>query len=108
MDKLSAQAALVRLDLATVINKMNMYASMRLKTMSTKQLEGKLPEDFTADVILKVLDGTLNWLNASTNDMEAFLMMGIKGECSNFIKKVSRRNINLFYLKDNDEDYENT
>jgi hypothetical protein len=103
--KQSAQMELVHLELQDVIEQMNNYATRRLRNIDIKQLEGKTPEDFTSDVILKVLEGTLNWLDAPTNNMKAFLMMSIKGEISNYLKKISRRDVGIFTLEDDKYNY---
>ena len=104
--KRSAQLELLDLDLQTVIQKMNSYATMRLKNVDVKKLEGKQPEDFTSDVILKVLEGTRDWENAKTNDMVAFLIMCLNSEISHFFEKSDRRNIELVSPFENDEDAE--
>ena len=99
----SAQAELVHMDLQTVIEKMNKYASSRLRNTDIKQLEGRTPEDFTSDTILKVLEGIRNWEDANTDNMEAFLIMSLNSEISNFLKKIGRRDIGIFTVGDTDE-----
>lgn len=101
--KRSAQVELVNMELQNMIEKMNKYGAFRLKDIDNKQLEGRTPDDFTSDVLLKVLDGTLNWMDAPTSNMEAFLMMSVKGEISNFLKKVGRRDVGIFTIGDTDE-----
>jgi DNA-directed RNA polymerase specialized sigma24 family protein len=101
--KLSAQAELCRLDLQTVIEDMNRYASIKLKNINIKQLEGKTPDDFTSDVLLKVLEGTRDWTIA-TCSMKEFLFGILRSDISHFIEKITRRDIGLFSPDDDDKE----
>jgi len=98
--KLNAQIELLKLDLPVIINKMNSYAAMRIKSVDIKKLNGMEPQDFTSNTILKVLDGRRDWLNASTDDMIAFLMMCLKSEISHFLEVINKREITLVDMYD--------
>lgn len=90
MEKQSAQIALVKLDLQDVIEKLTKQASYRLRDVDMKQLEGMEPQDFVQLTILKVLDGTRDWMNSTSNNMFSFLRICLASEISNFLKAKKR------------------
>lgn len=103
----SAQVELVHMDLQTVIEEMNQYAERRLQNVDVKQLEGKSPEDFTSDTLLKVLEGTFNWETASTQVFKNFLFGCLRTEISNFLKKIDRRGVSIAEIMEEKFDFEN-
>jgi len=104
----SAQIELVHMDLQTVIEEMNQYAARRLQNVDIKQLEGKSPEDFTSDTLLKVLEGTFNWETASTQVFKNFLFGCLRTEISNFLKKIGRRGVSIVEIMEENFDFENS
>ena len=95
--KRSAQIELTHLDLPVVMNKMTKLAKRILVKVDKKHLEGRTYEDFTNDVILKVCDGTLNWKNSVTQNMETYLLNNVRSECVNFIRKGIRFEKNHYH-----------
>lgn len=100
MNTQHVQKELVKLDLATTIEKLDKYATYRLKNVDTKQLEGLTSQDFVQQMFLKVLEGTRSWENAKTDDIETFLFMCLKSDISHFLEKISRRGANIMSLED--------
>jgi hypothetical protein len=103
----SAQVELVHMDLQTVIEEMNNYASRRLMNVDVKQLEGKTPDDFSSVVLLKVLEGTFNWETAATQDFRKFLFGCLRTECSNFLKHIGRRGVSITEIMEEKFDFDN-
>jgi len=91
----AVQLELVKLDLATVLEEMNEYASKRLMNVDVKQLEGRTPDDFTMDVIVKVLDGTFSWDITKFPKVKPFLFGCLRGELTNFLRKIERRKASI-------------
>ena len=89
-----------------MIKKMNSYAAMRLRDIDIKQLEGRTPDDFTQDLLLKVLDGTRCWETSSTNNIKTFLMINLSSEISNFLKKIIRRDVTITNIKIEEDNYD--
>lgn len=87
---MNLKEAIESIDMNEVIDRMNAYAIMRLKTVGVKNFDGKEPIDFVGDVILKVMDGQRNWSNAKCSFTE-FLFGCLKSEISNFFST----NINI-------------
>ncbi|MDX3917219.1 sigma-70 family RNA polymerase sigma factor [Olivibacter sp. SDN3] len=77
--------AIQSIDLDAVIDRMNAYALNRLGSVGIKSFNGKEPVDFVGDVILKVIEGTRDWDNA-TCSFDDFLFGCLKSEISNFFK----------------------
>lgn len=103
MEKQSAQIALVKLDLQDVIEKLTKQASYRLRDVDMKQLEGMEPQDFVQLTILKVLDGTRDWMNSPCTSIVQFLKMSLNSEISNFIKHLKRRGASIDSFESDDE-----
>lgn len=102
------QIALVKLpDLAAVIERLNMLASIQLKDVDIKQLEGRTPEDFVQDMFLKLLEGERSWADANTDNLIKFLELNLRSEISNYLKTSKRRNITLESAEDDEfiDDY---
>lgn len=75
--------AIQSIDLDDVIDRMNAYAISRLSSVGAKDFNGREPVDFVGDVILKVIEGTRDWENA-TCSFEEFLFGCLRSEVSNF------------------------
>lgn len=91
MNKRKAQIELVNLDLPGVMDRMNTYAIKALKGISIKELQGLEAMDFVMDVMTKTCDGTRDWLNAATDDMETFLFGCLKSDIGHLKEKITRR-----------------
>lgn len=96
------------MDLQTIIEEMNNYASRRLMNVDVKQLDGKTPDDFTSNVLLKVLEGTFNWQEAATEDFKKFLFGCLRTEVSNFLATISRRGVSITEIMEDKFDFENS
>lgn len=75
--------AIQSVDMDEIIDRMNAYAISRLKSVGIKNFNGRLPEDFVQDLILKVLEGTRDWSKAKCS-FELFLFGCLKSEIDNF------------------------
>lgn len=106
MNTHNIQTELIKLDLQTVIAEMDSYATLKLKDVDVKQFEGLTPTDFTQITILKVLDGTFNWADASTNDAKKFLFGCLRIECNEFLRKLKGYNRKFETYEDEDK-YDN-
>lgn len=73
-------------DTKALIDKLTVYASLRLKTVGIRDFEGKEPVDIVADLIEKVLNGTRKW-DSSNSTFEEFLFGVLKSEIYSFFKK---------------------
>jgi DNA-directed RNA polymerase specialized sigma24 family protein len=102
--KATVVKALCELDLQMVIEKMNVYSTRRLQKVDVKQLEGREAEDFEQDSLVKAMDGTWDWQNAATDNVEEFLFGILRAEISNFLKKIGRRDIGLFNINEIEND----
>ena len=87
-------------DMIKFIKEMNAYAIRRLQRVDVKQLEGKLPEDFVQDILLKVLEGSRNWDEASINNFKKFLFGCLKSDLNHFYTKIDRRKISIVSIED--------
>ena len=105
--KRSVQLELADLDLAIIMRKMNDYATKRLERVDVKQLEGRAPENFTSDVLTKVLEGTFNWRTSKLIDFKKFLFGCLSGEIHNFLDKINRRKISIVEILEDEFDFEN-
>jgi hypothetical protein len=106
MNLTSVQSELTKLNMVDMIKKMNSYATMRLRDIDIKQLEGRTPDDFTQDLLLKVLDGIRCWETSSTNNIKTFLMINLSSEISNFLKKIIRRDVTITNIKIEEDNYD--
>lgn len=96
------QTELIKLDLQTVIEEMDNYATLKLKDVDIKQFEGLTPADFTQITIFKVLDNTYNWADSSTSDAKKFLFGCLRIECNKFLRKLKGYNHKFETYEDND------
>jgi hypothetical protein len=95
MNTTTAREELDKMKLDSAIKNMNKYASIRLHNIDVKQFEGKTPDDFVSEVLLKILEGTYNWETSATTSFNKFLMNCVSTEVGNFMKKVCRRNYSI-------------
>ena len=62
--------AIKSVDMNEVIDRMNAYAISLLKSVGSKNFNGKEPIDFVGDVILKVMEGKRDWSKAKCSFTE--------------------------------------
>ena len=67
-----------------IIDGMTAYAYSRLNTMGVKDLEGKTPEEFVGEVLMKVAEGDRDWQKAKCTFKE-FLFGSLKSHISNYL-----------------------
>jgi RNA polymerase sigma factor (sigma-70 family) len=77
--------AIQSVDMDDLIDRMNAYAIIRLKSVGIKNFNGKEPVDFVGDLILKVMEGQRNW-NKAQCSFKDFLFGCLKSEIANFFK----------------------
>lgn len=75
--------AMQSVDIEELIDRLNLYAVSRLKTIGIKDFNGKEPIDFVSDLILKVMEGKRDW-NKSQCSFDVFLFGCLKSEIYNF------------------------
>lgn len=83
---MSIEEELKNCDLGFIIKKMALYVQGRIKTLGIKNLEGKEPLDFVADVLAKVAEGKRDWGKANC-DFELFLWGCLRSDLNGFFKK---------------------
>ena len=72
-------------DMNEIIDSMIAYAYSRVKTIGVKDLEGKTPEDFVGEVLMKVVEGDRDW-SKSKVPFKEFLFGCLKSHLYNFFK----------------------
>ena len=75
--------AMQSIDMEELIDRLNLYAESRLKTIGVKDFNGREPVDFVGDLILKVMEGKRDW-NKSQCPFDVFLFGCLKSEIYNF------------------------
>jgi hypothetical protein len=112
MNTTTAREELDKMKLDSAIKNMNKYASIRLHNIDVKQFEGKTPDDFVSEVLLKILEGDnapkrkegekkkkvngqYNWQESATTSFSKFLMNCVSTEVYNFMKGVCRRTYSI-------------
>jgi hypothetical protein len=83
--------AIQSVDMENVINRMNLYAISRLKSVGLKDFNGKEPIDFVSDVILKTIEDKRSWNDAKCTFTE-FLFGCLRSEISNFFDRYNNFN----------------
>ncbi len=81
---MTLEEALHNSDMSEIIDSMTAYAYSRLKTIGVKDLEGKTPEDFVGEVLMKVAEGDRDWQKAKCSFKE-FLFGCLKSHISNYL-----------------------
>ncbi|HEY3388749.1 MAG TPA: hypothetical protein VGK38_04200, partial [Prolixibacteraceae bacterium] len=61
---MNLEEALRNNDMDEIIDSMTAYVYSRIKTIGVKDLEGKTPEDFVGEVLMKVVEGERDWSKA--------------------------------------------
>jgi len=71
-------------EMKEILDSMTAYAYSRLKTIGVKDLEGKNPEDFVGEVLMKVAEGERDWQKAKCS-FKVFLFGCLKSHISNYL-----------------------
>ncbi len=80
---MTLEEALHNNDMNDIMDSMTAYVYGRIKTIGLKDLEGKTPEDFVGEVLMKVAEGERDWLKAKCS-FKVFLFGCLKSHLSNF------------------------
>jgi DNA-directed RNA polymerase specialized sigma24 family protein len=86
---MTLEEALHNNDMNEIIDSMTAYAYGRIKTLGVKDLEGKTPEDFVGEVLMKVAEGERDWSKAKCS-FKDFLFGCLKSHLSNFFKSFEK------------------
>jgi DNA-directed RNA polymerase specialized sigma24 family protein len=82
---MTLEEALNNNDMNEIIDSMTAYVYGRIKTIGAKGLEGKTPEDFVGEVLMKVAEGERDW-SKSKIPFKDFLFGCLKSHMYNFFK----------------------
>lgn len=77
-------------DMNGIMDSMTAYVYCRIKTIGVKDLEGKTPEDFVGEVLMKVAEGERDWLKSKVS-FKVFLFGCLKSHLSNFFKSFEQK-----------------
>ncbi len=58
---MTLEEALQTNDMNEIMDSMTAYVYGRIKTIDVKDLEGKTPDDFVGEVLMKVAEGEREW-----------------------------------------------
>lgn len=81
---MTLEEALHNNDMNDIIDSMTAYAYSRIKSIGVKDLEGKAPEDFVGEVLMKVAEGERDWQKAKCS-FKVFLFGCLKSHISNYL-----------------------
>ena len=81
---MTLEEALHNNDMDDIIDSMTAYAYSRIKTIGVKDLQGKGPEDFVCEVLMKVAEGDRDWQKAKCS-FKVFLFGSLKSHISNYL-----------------------
>lgn len=81
---MTLEEALHNNDMNDIIDSMTAYAYSRIKSIGVKDLEGKAPEDFVGEVLMKVAEGERDWQKAKCS-FKDFLFGCLKSHISNYL-----------------------
>lgn len=82
---MTLEEALQNNDMNEIMDSMTAYVYGRIKTIGGKDLEGKTPEDFVGEVLMKVAEGERDW-SKSKVPFKDFLFGCLKSHLYNFFK----------------------
>ncbi len=82
---MTLEEALQNNDMNEIMDSMTAYVYGRIKTIGVKDLEGKSPEDFVGEVLMKVAEGERDWSKAKCS-FKDFLFGCLKSHLYNFFK----------------------
>lgn len=87
---MTLEEALHNNDMNEIMDSMTAYVYGRMKTIGVKDLEGKTPEDFVGEVLMKVAEGERDWSKAKCS-FKVFLFGCLKSHLSNFFKTFEQK-----------------
>jgi DNA-directed RNA polymerase specialized sigma24 family protein len=87
---MTLEEALHNNDMNDIMDSMTAYVYGRIKTIGVKDLEGKTPEDFVGEVLMKVAEGERNWSKAKCS-FKDFLFGCLKSHLYNFFKSFEQK-----------------
>ena len=87
---MTLEEALRNNDMNEIMDSMTAYVYGRIKTIGVKDLEGKTPEDFVGEVLMKVAEGERDWSKAKCS-FKVFLFGCLKSHLSNFFKAFEQK-----------------
>jgi DNA-directed RNA polymerase specialized sigma24 family protein len=82
---MTLEEALHNNDMSEIMDSMTAYVYGRIKTIGVKDLEGKTPEDFVGEVLMKVAEGERDWSKAKCS-FKDFLFGCLKSHLYNFFQ----------------------
>lgn len=82
---MTLEEALHKNDMNEIMDSMTAYVYGRITTLGVKDLEGKTPEDFVGEVLMKVAEGERDWSKAKCS-FKDFLFGCLKSHLYNFFK----------------------
>jgi hypothetical protein len=99
--------ALAKEDMDEIIDSMTAYVFSCLKFHGIKNLEGKTPFDFVAEVLMKIVENERDWSKAKCSFRE-FLFGSLRSHLYNFNKTFRKRFVDELPEQAGTEDLENT
>lgn len=87
---MTLEEALRNNDMNEIMDSMTAYVYGRIKTIGVKDLEGKTPEDFVGEVLMKVAEGERDWSKVKCS-FKVFLFGCLKSHLSNFFTSFEQK-----------------
>lgn len=87
---MTLEEALHNNNMNEIMDSMTAYVYGRIKTIGVKDLEGKTPEDFVGEVLMKVAEGERDWSKAKCS-FKDFLFGCLKSHLHNFFKSFEQK-----------------
>jgi len=87
---MTLEEALRNNDMNEIMDSMTAYVYGRIKTIGVKDLEGKTPEDFVGEVLMKVAEGERDWSKAKCS-FKDFLFGCLKSHLYNFFNSYEQK-----------------
>ena len=87
---MTLEEALHNNDMNEIMDSMTAYVYGRIKTIGVKDLEGKTPEDFVGEVLMKVAEGERDWSKAKVS-FKDFLFGCLKSHLYNFFQSFEQK-----------------
>lgn len=87
---MTLEEALHNNDMNDIMDSMTAYVYGHIKTIGVKDLEGKTPEDFVGEVLMKVAEGERDWSKAKCS-FKDFLFGCLKSHLYNFFKSFKQK-----------------
>lgn len=87
---MTLEEALHNNNMNEIMDSMTAYVYSRIKTIGVKDLEGKTPEDFVGEVLMKVAEGERDWSKAKCS-FKDFLFGCLKSHLYNFFKSFEQK-----------------